>query len=357
VNRDLVFLGLFWLALTIVGEIAAATIDIYPTPVSDKGEEIDWAFRFLVYPAVPVFALVVAVLVYTYIRHGRNDFPEEDGPPMKGQGAVPVAWFAITSALTLFVIVFPGLTGVQRLFFDDPEPDLVVEVQGVQWAWLYKYPGHDVQTLNELVLPVDRQVRFEITSTDVLHSFWIPAFLMKIDAVPGLTTTMQLEPTETGSFETDPLMRVQCAELCGLSHSRMAHPVTVLEPDEFEAWLAENAEEPNDGGDGSDGGGDAEAQQVDIVSKDSTFDLDEISVKAGSPVLVVFDNQDEGVFHNWALYESQAAADEGGDPMATSELEKGPVVQEIDVDANEAGTYFFRCDAHPTTMFGDYIVE
>lgn len=349
-RRELITVGLLWLALTAAGLVAAATIDFYPTARADKGEDIEWAFRFLVYLAVPVFAMVVAVLIASLL-HSRSEFPEEDGPPIRGRGSVPVTWFALTSALTFFVIIFPGLTGVQELFFDDEEPELVVQVQGVQWAWIYTYPDENVKTLNELVLPVDRTVKFEITSTDVLHSFWIPAFLMKIDAVPGLTTEMVLKPTKTGSFEKDALLRVQCAELCGMSHSKMASPVTVLEGDEFEAWLAENAEEPDDGAPSGD------AQEVTIVGKDNAFDLSEMTVNTGGPVNVTFDNQDEGVFHNWALYQDQAAADEGGDPMAGSDLEKGIIQQEINVDALEAGIYFFRCDAHPTTMAGDYIVK
>jgi cytochrome c oxidase subunit 2 len=353
VNRDLFQAAVLWLVITIALEALVALVDFQPVAQSDKGEEIKWAFQFLLYLAVPVFALVVAVLVYMVIRSGTVHFPEEDGPPMKGKGTVPVAWFAITSGLTLFVIIYPGLIGIQRLFFEDEEPELVVQVQSVQWAWIYTYPEENVKTLNELVLPVDRTVRFEVTSTDVLHSFFIPSFYMKIDAVPGKTTTMVLKPTEVGSFETDPLLRVQCAELCGRSHSRMGSPLTVLEGDEFDKWAAENAEKPSGGGTSSGG----EAQEVSIISKDSLFDPEELAVKAGSPVNLTFDNQDEGIFHNWALYRDQAAADAGEDPMAASELEKGAVQQEVEFDAPDVGLYFFRCDAHPATMFGDFIVE
>jgi cytochrome c oxidase subunit 2 len=85
-------------------------------------------------------------------------------------------------------------------------------------------------------------VKFEITGTDVLHSFWVPAFRMKIDAVPGKVTTLYVTPTVVGAFDDDPNMRVQCAEICGTGHARMRTQVVVVEPDEFEEWLAESAQ-------------------------------------------------------------------------------------------------------------------
>ena len=92
-------------------------------------------------------------------------------------------------------------------------------------------------TDNELVLPVDTHVRFDVTAVDVLHSFWIPAFRTKIDAVPGLTTTLHANITETGDYKDDINFRVQCAELCGRDHSIMMSPVRVVERDEFNEWV------------------------------------------------------------------------------------------------------------------------
>jgi cytochrome c oxidase subunit 2 len=93
----------------------------------------------------------------------------------------------------------------------------------------------------EMVLPADRRVKFEVTATDVLHAFWVPAFRMKIDAVPGGVTTTYATPNVTGGRDDDIGFRLVCAELCGTGHSVMAMPVRVVEPDEFEAWVAEKA--------------------------------------------------------------------------------------------------------------------
>lgn len=351
-KRDVFAVGLFWLALTALGEIFAALVDFYPQARSDKGQDIEQAFRVLVYFAVPVLALVVAVLVYTVIRQRTVGPPAEDGPPLRGRGAVPWAWFAVTAGLTLTIMIYPGLVSLPDIMGHEEKPgDLVVDVVGIQWAWLLEYPQYDVTTSRELVLPVDRTVHFNITSRDVLHSFWIPGFLMKIDAVPGRTTMMSLTPTETGDFQADPLLRVQCAELCGLAHARMRIPVRVVTKGEFDAWLREQAKEatpaaaeeptPVPGG-----------QELTIAARNIAFATNEITVEAGRPVVITFDNQDAGVPHNWALYESEGS----GEPIAASPIEDGPVVQQIAFDPPPPGSYYFVCDVHPN-MNGDLIVE
>ena len=94
-RRDFILVAALWLALTAIGELLAIFGDIYPVPSSDKGEEIEHAFRVLVYFAVPVFTLVIAVLVYTVLTRRTVGMPEQDGPPLHGRGSVPLAWFAM----------------------------------------------------------------------------------------------------------------------------------------------------------------------------------------------------------------------------------------------------------------------
>lgn len=118
-------------------------------------------------------------------------------------------------------------------------PDLVVQVEGSRFSWKITYPQHNVTTFKELVLPVGKHVRFDVSATDVLHAFWVPAFRMKIDAVPGLPTTVYATPNKTGSFEDDSGFRLQCAELCGILHGNMTVPVRVLEQGQFDAWVAQ----------------------------------------------------------------------------------------------------------------------
>ena len=347
-KRDLLVVGGLWLLLAVVGEVLAFTVDIYPQAKSDKGEEIERAFRVLVVFAVPVLSLVISVLAYSMLRHRVSGVPEEDGEPLHGRGVVPVIWVAITAILTAVIMVYPGLTSLDKVVGVEDNPDLVVKVEGVQWTWLISYPQYDIERTTPLILPVDRTVRFEITSLDVLHSFWVPAFLMKIDAVPGKTTSLSLRPTEIGSFAEDPLLRLQCAELCGLSHSRMMIPVSVVSEGDFEKWVEE--EQAGTKPAGTSG---ATTVTLELRAHDLRFDTETLETAAGESFAIKLDNQDEGVPHNVGIYEDESAQE----ALFVGEIFNGPEARTEEIPALDAGTYFFRCDVHPNTMTGELNVR
>jgi cytochrome c oxidase subunit 2 len=230
-----------WALLTAAGLAAVLLTHFYAVVGSDRGEHINTAFRFLTAMAVPVAALVIAVMLYSVARRGTGDLPAEDGPAYDGRGPFPKAWLAVTAGLTLLIIIYPGLVTLDKVIGKEHNPDLVVDVQAMQWTWLFSYPDQGLQNQTELVLPVDRKVTFRITSRDVVHSFWVPAFLMKVDAIPGHTTTFSLVPTELGDYADEPLYRVQCTELCGLSHATMRTAVRVVSVQDFEDWVAQKS--------------------------------------------------------------------------------------------------------------------
>ena len=143
----------------------------------------------------------------------------------------------LSTALTIVVIIHPGITGITgilELRADGENVDLMVEIEGQRFSWLAKYPKQNIQSRNELVLPVDETVQFLVMSHDVIHSLWIPAFRVKIDAVPGLTTSVKATPDLLGTFEKDVNFRIQCAEICGMGHAVMRMPVRVVERAEFD---------------------------------------------------------------------------------------------------------------------------
>jgi cytochrome c oxidase subunit 2 len=298
-NRDLVVVTLLAIVLTIVGEVLAATVDFYPVARADKGEEIETAFKVLVYLAIPVAAVVIAVLSYSIVSR-RSSGPDEDGPPIEGKGMVPVAWVVVTTALTIGVIIYPGITGINEIFGDE-EPELVVNVTGVQWAWLVDYPELDVSNIDELVLPVDQTVRFDITSEDVLHSFWVPTFLMKIDAVPGRTTSMTLTPTELGNYTEDPTVRVQCAELCGIRHSKMVMPMRVVTQEEFDTWVTEQKARPTPSDIPTEG------TEVEASLTEFAIDLSQDSAPAGGVLFTAVNNG--ATVHNFKIVATDLAPD------------------------------------------------
>jgi cytochrome c oxidase subunit 2 len=117
------------------------------------------------------------------------------------------------------------------------EGDLAIHVTAKQWWWRIQYrtPAGPVETANEVRLPLGRRVQLQLSSPDVIHSFWVPSLAGKMDVIPGRLTRLALEPTRVGTF------RGACAEYCGASHALMAFSVVVLEPGEFRAWLAAQA--------------------------------------------------------------------------------------------------------------------
>jgi cytochrome c oxidase subunit II len=241
-SRDGVLVGLFWLILTVVGEMVALRVEFFPSPAADQATIIDDSFRMLVLLAIPVMAFVIAMLVYSALRFRHRGDPLADGPPTQANKKVLGVWFGVTTALTVLMIVNPGITGLNELWERADEPvDMVIEVEGSQFFWRATYAEYGFSTFSgnpadELVLPLGAHVRFAITSRDVLHSFWIPAFRMKIDAVPGMTTAVHVRPTKLGDPDEDINFRVQCAELCGVLHGQMTMPVRVVSQLEFEEW-------------------------------------------------------------------------------------------------------------------------
>jgi cytochrome c oxidase subunit 2 len=350
-KRDAVAVTAIWVVLTAVGLALASAVDILPHSLSEQGDEIASPFKLLTILSVPVITMVIAVLGYSIVRFASFDMPSEDGMPIQGRGAVPMAWFGITSGLAGVTMVI-GIVALPKVLTVSHQPDLRVAVTGVQWTWLVNYPDQNVRG-RELVLPVGRVITFDVTSQDVIHSFWIPGFSMKVDAVPGITTHVSIKATETGTYATNPMLRVQCTQLCGLAHGDMWMPIRVVSDADFEQWIAQQTvTQPTPAGTPG-----APAQEITIAAKNINFDTKSIAAKAGEPVHLSFDNQDSGIPHNWALYKDESSAKSGGQPIAATSVENGPVKQELRFNAPEPGTYYFRCDVHPATMTGTFVVQ
>jgi cytochrome c oxidase subunit II len=344
VRRHVAIVGLVWLVLTFAGLILAQ-VAFEPGTFSDKGQIIDNTFRTLLIMSVPVFTFVIAVLGYSVFAFRHRGQPDEDGAPLSGRGRLPLAWFVVTSAMALGVMIYPGLTELPNVVHLDASPAVVVRIQGQQWAWMVSYPQAGIVNAPALVLPVGQNVGFEITSTDVIHSVWIPAFRMRVDAVPGLTTYMSFTPTAVGDYNTDSGLRLQCSQLCGLDHAKMSLPVQVVSPTDFAAWIKANTPPPVTPGSG---------QQLSISASAGAgtkgFDTTTLTATSGQPITVTFTNNDAGVTHNFAIT--------GPDGKVTgSPLKAGPATLPLTVPALPPGTYKFLCQAHPTTMTGTLTVK
>lgn len=234
-RRDFIYVGILWLTLTLIGELL---VPYFPFPPRAAHEAVisDESFYVLLVLGTPVFTFVVAMLGYSIWRFRAQGDEPQDGATMRGNSWVAGLWLGITGGLCLLVIIHPGLTGMAA-FASNQQADLLVKAVGRQWAWDISYPAQKITSAPELVLPVGKRVRFEITSQDVLHGFWIPAFRDKVDAIPGTVTVLYITPTQLSSSAQDPLLRIQCTEICGLQHTYMNLPIRITSEADFNAWV------------------------------------------------------------------------------------------------------------------------
>ncbi len=226
-----------------VGIALALAIDWFPTLASTQAGKVHTLYDVLLIASVPIFVLVLTVVIGAVIqfrmRPGQED---QDGPPIHGNTLLEVVWTAVPALLIL------GLCAYSYVVLRDIEEapaserqEMTIGVTGQQFAWTFTYPkeiagGEKPLSTTELVLPVDRPVKFDIQAKDVIHDFWVPEFSVKLDAVPGITTSYRITPDRRGTYP------VVCAELCGLGHSVMRSRVRVVTPDEFDAWLQEQSQ-------------------------------------------------------------------------------------------------------------------
>lgn len=227
--------GLLWLGYTVLLIALTRYVDILPAEWSEEAHVVDEAFVLLMYLGSPVMAIVLAVMTWGIIGWRSGGADREDGPNQQNNRVLVTTWLVITSALAIGILINPGFVGLAEIR-GEPSSDYVIEIQAAQFFWEVTYPNGET-ALDELVVPAEKRVRYDVTSIDVLHSFWIPAFRVKIDAVPGVPTQVYTTATAEGTPDDDVNLRIQCAELCGAGHASMAMPVRVVSDTEFNEYV------------------------------------------------------------------------------------------------------------------------
>lgn len=225
--------------LVVVGAIGTYLLlnAIYALPpaASEEAVAIDGLFRGHFILISFLFALVVVFILYSVVVFRRRPEDPEDveGDHFHGHTGLEIAWTIFPLAA---VVVF-GVWGA-RLLTDIVRPEeneMTVQVTGQQWSWSFTYPEQGDFSTDELVLPASQPIRLEMTSLDVLHSFWVPEFRVKQDLVPGQVHELRITPLEEGDY------KVRCAEICGTRHAYMVSDVRVVSPAEFDEWVQESS--------------------------------------------------------------------------------------------------------------------
>ncbi|GIW44195.1 MAG: cytochrome c oxidase subunit 2 [Candidatus Binatia bacterium] len=209
----------------------ASNFALFPERASTVAGEVDALYLFLV-AVSGFFAVLIAALVVVFAIKYRRRAEDERPQAIHGSLALELAWTIIPFGLAM-VMFFWGAKVYITLAVPPPNA-MEVFVVGKQWMWKLQHL-EGKREINELHVPVGQPIKLTMTSEDVIHSFYVPAFRIKQDAIPGRYTTAWFEPTKVGTYH------LFCAEYCGTEHAKMIGRIVVMEPAEYQAWLAGTA--------------------------------------------------------------------------------------------------------------------
>jgi cytochrome c oxidase subunit II len=344
-------------------------VDFIPKPYSLERGLIDHFIQILFAIAGVFFVTIVTVLAYALIFFRRRKGDDSDARPVTGNIALEITWTLIPLAIVVVLGVYgafvldeimsasPTQSTMHSVFSlgaivrmemaasgNASQDELIVNVTASRFAWQFDYPAYGI-TSYILEVPVDRRIRFNIKSEDVIHSFWVQPWGPKQDAVPGLSPVLHITPTEIGRY------LVECSQLCGVDHTDMTAPVSVVSSADFDKWVRQaqvsNSPPPP-----------APGQQVmvmvDLTAQNIAFDKNIITVPPGATVMLTFNNKDNNVGHNFAVYTDSSATKS----IFVGQIITGPKTVSYTFTAPVTpGNYFFRCDVHPTMMTGVFAVR
>lgn len=242
---------------------------LLPEQASQQAPLVDGFFRIMLTIAIALFLVVEGTILIFLIKYRRRAGDNTDGVPVEGNVPLEIFWTAIPAVIVIglgiySVDVYNQMGGFEpgshahggtaiAATLNQPheshisanigigasptsqgkEPDLIVDVQGMQYAWIFNYPNSGIVS-GELHIPVGADVQLNLSAQDVIHSFWVPQFRLKQDALPGIATQLRFVATKPGTYP------VVCAELCGGYHGSMRTQVVVHTLEDFDNWLMQS---------------------------------------------------------------------------------------------------------------------
>lgn len=264
-RQHLIRIGVIWVVLSLIAMALVYFVwGPHLPPGTDSDQAVNQQFdnKVLATIATPVFLFIWVYFGYVIVNwRVKSNTPVAelvDGPALRGHGVFQSTWLVVTSLVVLSLFVF----GTKELVSDagagtgsGPAPiwtpvgystnlaktnTLVVQVIGQQWRWTFRYPQYQGVETDHLVIPVGQEVQFDVTSLDVIHSFWATNLGVKADANPGVNNIAFVKPTKVGPID------IRCAELCGLWHGAMVTSGSVVNPADFPSWMATQQENYHD---------------------------------------------------------------------------------------------------------------
>lgn len=209
------------------------SLSIFPPRASTMAGELDALYMFLVVVSAVMTFLIFFFVFFFAVKYRRRSPDDPIPKPIHGSNLLEITWSVIPFGFMLIMFVWGT-----KLYYEEYTPPaqntLDIYVTAKQWMWKVQYPGGQ-REINELHVPTGRPVKVTLASEDVIHSFFVPAFRVKHDVVPGHYETVWFQATQPGRYH------LFCAEYCGTNHSKMGGWVTVMEPAAYEAWLSGGA--------------------------------------------------------------------------------------------------------------------
>ena len=327
---------------------------IPPEPKTEAAESVFFLYNVVFVMGAIVFLAVEAFIVYSVFRYRRRD----DRLPSQTHGntLVEIIWTVIPTVIVFILFVFSITTLSTVEAASTTDEGIQIEVDGFQWQWQFRYlddddnPDNDITVLGSptnpaaMVVPVGQPVHLTLRSDNVIHSFYVPQFLIKRDLMPipegDTDNTLTFTVTEAGTYAG------QCAEFCGLLHADMTFTVQAMAPADYDRWVedatAGRTPEPS-----VPAGGDV----IELVAQDIAYDKLELTAAADTPFTIRFDNRDPAP-HDVVIQDAD------GQEVFRSEPVTGPAQAEFAVPALPAGEYTFYCSFHPVPdMTGTLTIE
>jgi cytochrome c oxidase subunit II len=203
-------------------------LPIYPEQASNFAPQVDSLMTFLILSSAFFTILITAAIIFCFLKYHRKG-KNEIGAPIHGDMRLELTWIVVPFILAM------GMFGWGAAVYVDyrhaPPDTLDIYMVGKQWMWKAQQPNGR-REINELHVPVGRDIKLILASEDVIHDFFVPAFRVKMDVVPGHYNTMWFRPTRTGRYH------FFCSQYCGTNHAVMGGWVTVMEPSDYAAWLS-----------------------------------------------------------------------------------------------------------------------
>jgi cytochrome c oxidase subunit 2 len=315
--------------------------------ISEKATEVHRLFFIILWLALPVFLFVEGMLLVSIVKFRRRAGDESAPPQIPGSRRALTTFFAGPLAVVVLLLAF-GEVAVSRVDRNDPNPAERLVVTGFQWEWSARYvneeftvSGHTLKEPMTMELPVDTASEIELRSTDVIHEFYVPDLLFMKNAVPGHPNVFTIRPTKLGTY------RGQCAQYCGLWHSKMTLILKVVPQADFQSWVTQRKTAAT-----AVGGCSPSGSKISLAAKTISWDKTCVGVAVGAPFQITIDNQDEGIAHNFAIYDTPKLKHR----LYLSADVTGPETKTFTGPALPAGKYYFQCDIHGPAMAGTLVV-